>query len=112
MNSDGFVFDQEIVAQTVAARFRIAEISVPVRYFPEASSASFLQSTIYGLKILLLVARFFVHRSSIVRFKKFESLRARYTRLSGNGGREPTGGPKTPPPSTGESAHFATGGPD
>src|SRR5262245_50139343 len=33
MNSDGFVFDQEIVAQAVATGFRIAEISVPVRYF-------------------------------------------------------------------------------
>ena len=36
-NSDGFVFDQEIVAQVVATGFRIAEIPVPVRYFPEAS---------------------------------------------------------------------------
>ena len=34
MNSDGFVFDQEIIAQVVAAGFRIAEIPVPVRYFP------------------------------------------------------------------------------
>jgi glycosyltransferase involved in cell wall biosynthesis len=82
MNSDGFVFDQEIIAQTVAARFRIAEISVPVRYFPEASSASFFQSTIYGLKILLLLAKFLLHRFSVIRFKKFESLKARYTRLA------------------------------
>jgi hypothetical protein len=51
-NSDGFVFDQEIIAQVVAARFRIAEIAVPTRYFPEASSASFLASTVYGLRIL------------------------------------------------------------
>src|SRR5437667_97297 len=29
LNSDGFVFDQEIIAQVVAARFRIAEIAVP-----------------------------------------------------------------------------------
>jgi glycosyltransferase involved in cell wall biosynthesis len=40
MNSDGFVFDQEIIAQAVAAGFRIGEIAVPVRYFAEASSAS------------------------------------------------------------------------
>ena len=33
-NSDGFVFDQEIIAQAVAGRFRIAEIAVPTRYFP------------------------------------------------------------------------------
>lgn len=39
-NSDGFVFDQEIIAQAVAVPFRIAEISVPTRYFPEASSSS------------------------------------------------------------------------
>src|SRR5207244_3391628 len=51
-NSDGFVFDQEIVAQVVAAGFRIAEIGVPTRYFPEASSASFLASAAYGCRIL------------------------------------------------------------
>ncbi|MBI2153414.1 MAG: glycosyltransferase family 2 protein, partial [Candidatus Rokubacteria bacterium] len=62
INSDGFVFDQEIIAQVVAARFRIAEIAVPVRYFPEASSASFVDSVIYGLKILLLLGRFALYR--------------------------------------------------
>ena len=81
MNSDGFVFDQEIIAQVVAARFRIAEIAVPVRYFPDASSASFAQSTVYGLRILMLLARFLLHRWGIVRARQFESLRARYSRL-------------------------------
>src|SRR6188474_3157056 len=55
MNSDGFVFDQEIVSQTVAGGFRLAEIAVPVRYFPEASSASFADSCVYGTKILWVV---------------------------------------------------------
>ena len=82
MNSDGFVFDQEIIAQAVAARFRLAEIAVPVRYFPEASSASFSQSAIYGFRILWLLVRFFLHRARIVRARQFESLRARYRRLS------------------------------
>ena len=54
-NSDGFVFDQEIIAQAVAAGFRIAEIAVPARYFPEASSASFVASSIYGLRILAVL---------------------------------------------------------
>ena len=36
-NSDGFIFDQQIVAQFASGGFRIGEISVPVRYFPEAS---------------------------------------------------------------------------
>ncbi len=78
MNSDGFIFDQDIIAQAVAAQFRLTEIAVPVRYFPEASSASFPQSVIYGLKILLLLVRYELHTSSIRRSRQFESLRARY----------------------------------
>jgi glycosyltransferase involved in cell wall biosynthesis len=86
MNSDGFIFDQEIIAQAVAARFQIAEIAVPVRYFPEASSATFVQSVGYGLRILLLLVKFFFHRWGILRRRQFESLRARYTRLTDAGG--------------------------
>src|SRR5262249_37508794 len=55
LDSDGFIFDQEIVGQVVSAGFRIAEIPVPTRYFPEASSASFTASTVYGLKILTML---------------------------------------------------------
>jgi glycosyltransferase involved in cell wall biosynthesis len=80
-NSDGFIFDQEIVAQVVAAGFSIGEIGVPTRYFPEASSASLTASTVYGLKILGLVGRYLLHARGIVRSLAFESLRARYTRL-------------------------------
>lgn len=86
MNSDGFVFDQEIIAQTVAAGFRIAEIAVPVRYFPEASSAGFAASAGYGLRILLLLLRYALHRAGLYRSRRFESLRARYTRLPSGGG--------------------------
>jgi hypothetical protein len=81
MNSDGFVFDQEIVAQAVAGGFRIAEIAVPVRYFPEASSASFAASCVYGLKILWVVVRYLLHRSGIKRSKRLVSILGRYTRL-------------------------------
>ena len=81
LNSDGFVFDQEIIAQAVAARFQIGEIAVPTRYFPEASSASFWASTAYGLSILVLLARYLLHRRSLLRARRFDSLRGRYTRL-------------------------------
>jgi glycosyltransferase involved in cell wall biosynthesis len=82
MNSDGFVFDQEIIAQAVAARFRIAEIAVPVRYFPEASSATFGASCVYGLKILWVVTRYLLHRSGIRRSRRLSSIRGRYTHFS------------------------------
>ncbi len=80
MNSDGFVFDQDIIAQAVAAKFRIAEIAVPTRYFPEASSASLAQSTVYGLRIIYLLAKFELHKLGIRKSRQFESLRRRYNR--------------------------------
>jgi glycosyltransferase involved in cell wall biosynthesis len=80
-NSDGFVFDQEIVAQAVGARFRIAEIAVPTRYFPEASSATFAASTVYGLRILSVLFWFTLNRWGLRRSRRFDSLRARYKRL-------------------------------
>jgi glycosyltransferase involved in cell wall biosynthesis len=82
MNSDGFVFDQEMVAQAVAGRFAIAEIPVPVRYFPEASSASFIASCRYGFGILWVVTRYLLHRMGIKRSRRLENLRERYSRLS------------------------------
>jgi glycosyltransferase involved in cell wall biosynthesis len=78
MNSDGFVFDQEIIAQAVAAGFRIAEIAVPTRYFPEASSASLLQSTMYGLQVIMLLAEFYLHKLGLYRSLQLESLVRRY----------------------------------
>jgi glycosyltransferase involved in cell wall biosynthesis len=51
-NSDDFVFDNEFVVQCHLARFRIGEISVPTKYFPEASSINFRRSVRYGLGVL------------------------------------------------------------
>ncbi len=77
-NSDNFIFDQDIVAQVVEAGYRIQEIPVPVRYFPEASSAGFLASTRYGFSILWLVARYRLHRAGLWRSRQFVSFRERY----------------------------------
>jgi glycosyltransferase involved in cell wall biosynthesis len=77
-NSDSFIFDQEIVAQIVECKFRIGEISVPVRYFPQASSASFLASTNYGLSILWLLFKYILHDWGIFRKGQFISHIHRY----------------------------------
>ena len=63
-NSDDFVFDQELIAQVVAAgmRRRIGEIAVPTRYFEEASSVGFRRSVVYGISTLRVVARYLLHR--------------------------------------------------
>jgi hypothetical protein len=74
MNADGFVFDQEIMAQFVNAGLRIAEIPVPTRYFAEASSASLVQSTRYGFAILRVLVQFALHRSGMIRQRRFDGL--------------------------------------
>lgn len=79
MNSDNFIFDQEIMAQLVRTNARIAEVPVPTRYFPQASSASFVQSSIYGLSILWLLWRYLLHKAGLVRQRQFESLTRRYS---------------------------------
>ena len=50
--SNDFVFDQEILISAHSANYRIDEIAVPVRYFPEASSINFTRSVKYGLMII------------------------------------------------------------
>lgn len=88
MNSDNFIFDQEIVAQLVNLQMRIAEVSVPTRYFPQASSASFLQSSVYGMSILWLLGRFQLDRWRWLRQRQFESLSQRYAKGRGPAHRE------------------------
>lgn len=51
-NSDDFVFDSQVLFQIVAKNYRIGDIPVPVRYFPEASSINFRRSLRYGFATL------------------------------------------------------------
>lgn len=78
MDSDKFIFDQEIVAQLVNINMRITEVPVPTRYFAQASSASFLASSRYGLSILWLLLRYVLHRAGLVHQNQFDSLERRY----------------------------------
>jgi glycosyltransferase involved in cell wall biosynthesis len=81
-NSDNFVFDQEMLVQATHLGFRIKEVPVPTKYFPAASSASFVDSVIYGLSILFLLGRFLLHKISLVEFRQFQSLHSRYRRVN------------------------------
>lgn len=56
--SDDFIFDQEILISAHAANFRMGEIPVPVRYFPEASSINFIRSSKYGLMVLYTLLKY------------------------------------------------------
>ncbi len=80
-NADSFIFDQQIVSQIVDRRFRIAEVYVPAKYFPEASSASFVASCIYGLNILALLCEFILYRLRLATPARFLDHVDRYHRV-------------------------------
>jgi glycosyltransferase involved in cell wall biosynthesis len=71
LNSDDFVFDSEVIAETVAFGFKIAEVPVPTRYFPEASSVNFRRSVIYGLSTLNVARKFLLHKLGIRKYPIF-----------------------------------------
>ena len=72
MNSDDFVFDNEMLAQTIYFDYRIAEISCPTSYFPEASSINFRRSVKYGLGVLWTSLRFGLQKSGLATFRIFD----------------------------------------
>ena len=80
LNSDKFVFDQEMLVQAVHLGFSITEVPVPTRYFAEASSASFSASVRYGLSIIGVLSFYLLHRWAIVEQKQFQCFPARYKR--------------------------------
>ncbi len=51
-NSDDFVFDNQLLAQAVAAGLRLGEISCPTSYHEDASSINFSRSVTYGLGVV------------------------------------------------------------
>lgn len=95
-SSDDFVFDQELIAQVVAAglRDRIGEIAVPTRYFEEASSVGFRRSVVYGLSTLRVVLRYLLHSRRVRPSRKLTP-------------REPS-----PPAGTTQLTHAGDDGPD
>ncbi len=71
-NSDDFVFDTQFLAQAVHFGFRLGDLPVPVRYFAEASSINFKRSTVYGIRTLWTMARFWLHRTWLWRSRLFK----------------------------------------
>lgn len=63
-NSNDFVFDTQIIAQSIAFEMPVKEVPVQTKYFPEASSTTLHQSIIYGCKTLAVMLRYRLHTSA------------------------------------------------
>jgi glycosyltransferase involved in cell wall biosynthesis len=77
LNSDDYVFDNEILAQAIVGGFRIGEVSVPTRYFADASSITFARSLRYGLGVVRTTLLAALARTGIYRHRLFAANEAR-----------------------------------
>jgi glycosyltransferase involved in cell wall biosynthesis len=66
-NNDDFIFDNEMLSQIFMAGYEIAEITCPTKYFEEASSINFSRSMKYGLGVLRVSVRHFLHKSGLLK---------------------------------------------
>lgn len=73
-NSDDFVFDNQMLAQSVWFGFRIGEISCPTKYFKEASSINFRRSVTYGFGVLGTALKFRLQKLGLRSYSIFDGM--------------------------------------
>ena len=69
LNSDDFVFDNEMLGQITYAGFEIGEVTCPTKYFKEASSINFKRSVKYGLGVLRVSITYRLQKWGLGKFK-------------------------------------------
>ena len=72
-NSDDFVFDNQMLSQIVYAKFEIAEITCPTKYFPEASSINIKRSIKYGIGVIGVSIKHFLQKLKIANFQIYKT---------------------------------------
>mgnify|MGYP000892584594 FL=1 len=71
INSDDFIFDNQMLAQIFYAGHEIAEVTCPTKYFDDASSINIQRSTTYGLGVLGVSWKYFFNKIGLVKSKIF-----------------------------------------
>jgi len=72
INSDDFIFDNQMLAQIIYKDFEIAEITCPTKYFDEASSINLKRSAEYGLGCLWVSLKFRLNKMGLIKSKLFK----------------------------------------
>jgi len=69
LNSNDFIFDNEMIALIFYNGYTIAELTCPTKYFEEASSINFRRSVKYGFGVLRVSFLYFFTRTGIYKWK-------------------------------------------
>jgi glycosyltransferase involved in cell wall biosynthesis len=75
-NSDDFVFDNQILAETVWVGDAIGEVSCPTSYAPDASSINFSRSVKYGFGCLGTALAFRLAKLGLLKSPRFPTSRS------------------------------------
>ncbi len=70
-NSNDFVFDNQMLCQTLYFGFDVGEVSCPALYFPDASSISFSRSVTYGMGVMETALKYACAKRGMGHFKIF-----------------------------------------
>jgi glycosyltransferase involved in cell wall biosynthesis len=70
-NSDDFVFDNQMLCQTLYFGFDVGEVSCPTLYFDDASSISFSRSVTYGMGVMQTAMKYAMARRGMGHFRIF-----------------------------------------
>jgi len=71
VNSDDFVFDNQMIAQILWFGYMVAEVSCPTKYFAEASSINLFRSIRYGFGCLNTAITFRLAKMKLIHSKLF-----------------------------------------
>lgn len=71
INSDDFIFDNEMLAQIFYAGYEIGEVTCPTVYFDDASSISLKRSVVYGLGCLRVAIVYRLCKWKLLKSKLF-----------------------------------------
>jgi glycosyltransferase involved in cell wall biosynthesis len=77
VNSDDFVFDNQVLSQIIYGGYDIGEITCPTLYAEDSSSIDFYNSLVYGLGVLYTSVRFRLHRWGIINSPLFAEVKPR-----------------------------------
>lgn len=82
-NANGFVFDNQMLAQIIYAKFSIGEITCPTRYAAGSSSISFTNSVKYGVGVMKTSIAFFLNKHNLITSPIFKNLGNRNKSVNG-----------------------------
>jgi glycosyltransferase involved in cell wall biosynthesis len=72
LNSDDFIFDNQMLAQIFYKGFEVAEVTCPTKYFEDASSINIKRSIKYGIGVLGVSFSYFFNKIGIGNNKIFK----------------------------------------